>query len=95
MKYQNNYNDSKNSTGDCCTSLGYSYSLGKDCEGHEIIPLPNHKLVVKTNRHPTTDGFLWGWIEGTTRNTVWGDDSKFNKTAAEKLAREYNTNNNL
>ena len=69
-----------------------SHSLGKDCVGHEIIPLPGRELVVKTNRHTTTSGYLWGWIEGTTRNTVWRDDCRFNKEAAQKLAREYNAN---
>jgi hypothetical protein len=67
-----------------------SPSLGKDCCGKDIIPLPGKKLEVKTNRHTTTSGYLWGWIEGTTANTVWSDDHKFNYAAAAALAREYN-----
>jgi hypothetical protein len=82
----------KPDSGGRCAPPPCSHSIGKDCSGHDIIPLPGRRLVVKTNRHTTTDGYLWGWIEGTTRNTVWGDDSKFNKDAAQKLAREYNAN---
>lgn len=69
-----------------------SHSLGKDCCGKEIIPLPGRKLEVRTNRHTTSEGCLWGWIEGTTLNTVWGNDHKFNHAAAVALAREYNAN---
>ena len=65
-------------------------AIGRDCCGKEIIPIPGRKLEVKTNRHTTTDGYLWGWIEGTTSNTVWGDDHKFNHAAAVTLVRDYN-----
>ena len=65
-------------------------AIGRDCCGKEIIPIPGRKLEVKTNRHTTTDGYLWGWIEGTTSNTVWGDDHKFNPAAAVTLVRDYN-----
>ena len=70
-----------------------SQVIGRDCEGKEIIPLNGRKLSLHTNRHTTTDGYLWGWIEGTTRNTVWGDDSKFNYEKAEKLVDDYNSAN--
>ena len=69
-----------------------SHSLGKDCCGKEIIPRLGKNLEVRTNRHTTTDGYLWGWIEGTTSNTVWGDDHKFNHAAAVALVRDYNAN---
>ena len=65
-------------------------AIGRDCCGKEIIPLLGKKLEVRTNRHTTTDGYLWGWIEGTTANTVWGDDHKFNHAAAVTLVRDYN-----
>ena len=65
-------------------------AIGRDCCGKEIIPILGRKLEVKTNRHTTTDGYLWGWIEGTTSNTVWGDDNKFNHAAAVTLVRDYN-----
>ena len=65
-------------------------AIGRDCCGKEIIPLLGKKLEVRTNRHTTTDGYLWGWIEGTTANTVWGDDHKFNQAAAVTLVRDYN-----
>ena len=65
-------------------------AIGRDCCGKEIIPLLGKKLEVRTNRHTTTDGYLWGWIEGTTANTVWSDDHKFNHAAAVTLVRDYN-----
>lgn len=65
-------------------------AIGRDCCGKEIIPLLDKKLEVRTNRHTTTDGYLWGWIEGTTANTVWSDDHKFNHAAAVTLVRDYN-----
>lgn len=65
-------------------------AIGRDCCGKEIIPLLGKKLEVRTNRHTTTDGYLWGWIEGTTANTVWGNDHKFNHAAAVTLVRDYN-----
>ena len=65
-------------------------AIGRDCCGKEIIPILGKKLEVRTNRHTTTDGYLWGWIEGTTANTVWGDDHKFNHAAAVTLVRDYN-----
>lgn len=64
--------------------------IGTDCEDHPIVPLPGQRLSVKVNRHTTTSGELWGWIEGTDRNTVWGNDSRFNQAAAEELCNRYN-----
>jgi hypothetical protein len=61
----------------------------KDASNQEIVPVAK-RLEVHTNRHPTSDGYLWGWITGCTKNIVWGNDSSFNLEEAEKFVKEYN-----
>lgn len=67
-------------------------NLGKDCEGQDIIPISDtQRLEFHTNRHPNTDGSLWGWVTGTTKNTVWSDENnRFNGDKAYNLVKEWN-----
>lgn len=46
----------------------------------------------KTNRHTTTAGRSWGWIEGAPGNICWSDDlgSNLTSTQACKLVNEHN-----
>lgn len=43
-----------------------------------------------TNRHPTTSGYSWGWIEGAPGNVCWGDDQRFNSKAASEMCTVHN-----
>lgn len=46
-----------------------------------------------TNRHPTTRGRAWGWIEGAPGNVCWSNDpgSKFTSADARRVTTEHNT----
>jgi len=59
----------------------------KDCCGQEIVP--TRKMSIHTNRHSSTDGTDWGWIDGCTTNICWADNTSFNRVAAAKFIREY------
>lgn len=61
----------------------------KDCCRQEIVPCAS-KLSVHTNRHTSTDGTLWGWIEGCTSNICWANNTSFNETVARRFVKEYN-----
>lgn len=61
----------------------------KDCCGQEIIPSAK-TLTVHTNRHPSTDGTSWGWIDGCTANICWANNTSFNERAALRFVRDYN-----
>lgn len=64
--------------------------LGTDCCGQPIIPMLD-KLSMHTNRHPTTPGNAWGWIDGCSLNICWSnDDNRFNSKMASDLVEEYN-----
>lgn len=64
--------------------------IGTDCGGQPIIPRCK-TLTMHTNRHTTTDGNLWGWIEGCTLNICWSNDSeRFNSSKAAELVRWHN-----
>lgn len=54
------------------------------------IPHNDKRWVVKINRHTTTHGRRWGWIEGAPGSACWSDDGPFNHQEAERLAREHN-----
>jgi hypothetical protein len=41
----------------------------KDCCGQEIEPIKD-RLSIHTNRHPSTSGYSWGWIEGCSKRSV-------------------------
>jgi len=45
-----------------------------------------------TNRHTSTSGNRWGWIEGADGNVCWSNDegSQFTEAEAGKVAREHN-----
>lgn len=73
---------------------GVNMILGTDSCNQEIRPIAKF-LSVHTNRHPNTNGTLWGWIDGCDKNICWSDDKKFNKAAAVKLVEKYNTGNCL
>lgn len=61
-----------------------------DCCGKKIIPEAD-QLTVYTNKHPNTNGSLWGWIEGCTSNVCWSNDSPFDEKAAREYVSSYNT----
>lgn len=48
------------------------------------------KWEVKTNRHLTTTGRLWGWIEGAPGDSTWADGESFNCKAASQMAALHN-----
>lgn len=64
--------------------------IGKDCEGTEIIPIPDRKLSFYTNRHNNLSGFSQGWIEGCTKNIFWENNSVFDEKVARELVNQYN-----
>lgn len=45
-----------------------------------------------TNRHPTTSGNAWGWIEHAPGNVTWSNDhvDGFNGAAASQMVTEHN-----
>lgn len=43
--------------------------------GGQDVPHNTQRWEVKTNRHPTTNGRSWGWIEGAPGNVCWSNDS--------------------
>lgn len=45
---------------------------------------------VKTNRHPTTSGYAWGWIEGAPGNLCWSNDKDFDQSAASEVVSWHN-----
>lgn len=59
----------------------------KDCCGQEIVPI--REMSIHTNRHPSTDGTDWGWIDGCTVNICWANNHSFNRAAAVKYIKEY------
>ena len=54
------------------------------------VPHNTKPWSVKTNRHPTTSGYSWGWVEGAPGNVCWSNDSAFNSAAAGQLVKEHN-----
>ena len=62
----------------------------EDCCYQEIVPIPGRKLSVHTNRHLSTDGTAWGWIEGCDKNICWANNHSFNHEQAAKFVKEYN-----
>lgn len=49
------------------------------------------RWVVKTNRHTSTAGNDWGWIDGAPSNLCWSNDNTtFNYKAACEIARLHN-----
>lgn len=69
-------------------------NLGKDCCNQDIIPIKD-TLSIHTNRHRSTQGNNWGWIEGCSLNICWSNDDykKFNHKAASDLVKKYNEEN--
>ncbi len=45
---------------------------------------------VATNRHPTTGGRSWGWIEGAPGNVCWSNDERFDEKAAGEAVNLHN-----
>jgi hypothetical protein len=46
--------------------------------------------TVKTNCHTTTNGYLWGWIEGPDENVYWSNERFFNEELADAVVNEHN-----
>lgn len=44
---------------------------------------------VKRNRHTTTSGYDWGWIEGSL-NVCWSNDGPFTECVAGEICRIHN-----
>jgi hypothetical protein len=42
---------------------------------------------VVTNKHPTTSGNSWGWVEGTRENWCWSNDNKKSYADARFIAQ--------
>ena len=42
---------------------------------------------VATNKHPTTSGNSWGWVEGTRENWCWSNDNKKSYADARFIAQ--------
>lgn len=59
--------------------------------GTKDVPHNTVKWRSCTNRHPTTRGRSWGWIEGAPGNVYWSDDNQsFTSADAERVCREHN-----
>jgi len=58
-------------------------------------PIPHNEKIweVCTNRHPTTWGAPWGWIEGADGNVCWNNDpgSPFASKDARSVVEDHNT----
>lgn len=54
--------------------------------------VPHNEYVwgIKTNRHTTTGGYDWGWIDGAPGNICWEDGERFDRAAASEMARAHN-----
>lgn len=50
----------------------------------------DRKWTVCTNRHPTTCGRAWGWIEGPSSDLTWGNDGRFDSKAANDVVKAHN-----
>ncbi len=52
----------------------------------------DRRWEVKTNRHPTTSGFRWGWIEGCPGEPCWSNEygKPFNEKDACDVANIHN-----
>lgn len=54
------------------------------------IPHNGVRWETRRNRHPTTGGLSWGWIEGAAGNVCWENGTSFDSDAAEAACREHN-----
>jgi hypothetical protein len=59
--------------------------------GGKKIPHNSDRWSVRTNRHLSTDGRQWGWIEGAPGNVCWEDRREFDRNAASLACLEHNT----
>lgn len=53
----------------------------------------SRKWEMRTNRHPTTGGRAWGWIEGVPHQVCWSNDrgdGGFNSAAAGEMVAAHN-----
>jgi len=49
------------------------------------VPHNTREWRVATNRHPSTGGSAWGWIEGAPGNVCWSNDRVFDRAAAVEM----------
>lgn len=63
-----------------------------DLPAIEQMKVPHNSVPwgVKTNRHTTTDGRSWGWIEGAPGNVCWTNGTAFDRDAASLVCRHHN-----
>src|SRR5690606_21985893 len=63
------------------------------CGEYGDVPHNGKRWTVRTNRHPSCSGKLWGWIDGTGPNVCWSNDadSTFRDTDAFRVCKEHNT----
>lgn len=55
------------------------------------IPHNTNRWRMCTNRHPSTDGTSWGWIEGATGNVCWGSSgASLSEDQAHAACMEHN-----
>ena len=45
---------------------------------------------VRWHRHPSTNGYLWGWIEGAPGNVYWSNATEFGEHEALYVVRKHN-----
>lgn len=58
--------------------------------GGTSIPHNAVKWDVRKNRHTTTEGRDWGWIEGAPGNVCWENGQRFDRHAAQEATRLHN-----
>lgn len=79
----------------CCGTMDYYAAANKrslnmkDCCNQEIVPI-RKKLSIHRNRHPSTDGTDWGWIEGCDKNICWANNHSFNHQKAAEFVERHN-----
>ncbi len=54
------------------------------------VPHNEYQWGIKTNRHTTTSGYNWGWIDQAPGNICWADDEHFNRSAASEMVSAHN-----
>jgi hypothetical protein len=66
-----------------------------DCSYGKFRFIEGKKAEIRTNRHYTTGGRLWGWIEPVVREcgrdcAYWSNETSKNEEWAKQIVREHN-----
>ncbi len=54
------------------------------------VPHNEYQWGIKTNRHTTTGGYDWGWIDQAPGNVCWEDGERFDRAAASEMVGAHN-----